>query len=141
MSLFLPVRRATLLIPSGTASEPNKKHLFILLTDPVSILETGEKQILMVSMSTLKPQFPHDPTCFLYPSDHPFIKHKSYISYGQARIEVAQKFIKDVNNGIFIPQGAIDSGIFARICDGLTQSRFTAPKVLAFYEAATKQSP
>lgn len=152
MSLFLPVRRATLLIPSGpVGSDSNKKHLFILLTDPTPVsgplydntgvvLQKGasEKQILMVSISTLKPQFPHDPTCLLYQGDHPFIKHDSYVKYSKARIEGAEGIMRGIKNGVLIQHDPVDTAIFARICHGLTQSRFTTPKVLAFYEAATK---
>jgi len=34
MSLFLPIKRATLLVPSGADGDPDRKHLFVLLTDP-----------------------------------------------------------------------------------------------------------
>lgn len=33
MSVFLPLRRATLLVPSGPQSDVDRKHLFILLTN------------------------------------------------------------------------------------------------------------
>ena len=134
MSLFLPVRRATLLVPSGPAHDPDRKHLFILITDPVSIPESTEKHILMVSTSTVKTGMPHDPTCLIYPGDHPFIKHDSFISYRTARIEEAQKLLKGVSSGLLIPQGTIEGGIVARICKGLTESRQTAPKILRFFE-------
>ncbi len=50
MNLFFPVERATLLIPSGTESDPDRKHLFILLNIPI----TDEKLILLVSLSSIK---------------------------------------------------------------------------------------
>lgn len=139
MSLFLPMRRATLLIPSGTVSDPNKKHLFILLTDPVDNAETGTKDVLMVSVSTFRQGMPHDPTCKLYPGDHPFIKWESFVSYRTARIEPAQKVQNGVTQGVFIPQGTIDGAILARICQGLLDSRQAPPKMQTFYLRATGQ--
>ena len=71
MSRFLPLRRATLLIPSGPRTDPNRKHLFILLTDP-TVDAAGRSFVLMVSLSTVRAGVPHDPTCILYAGDHPF---------------------------------------------------------------------
>lgn len=53
MSLFLPLRRATLLVPSGPDNDPDRKHLFVLLTDPVDDA-TGVKSVLMVSLFSIK---------------------------------------------------------------------------------------
>jgi len=59
--MFFVVKRATLLIASGPASDPNKKHLFICLTDVVGT----SKETLMVSASTHRAGFPADDTCHL----------------------------------------------------------------------------
>lgn len=140
MSLFLPTKRATLLIPSGTITDPNKKHLYILLTDPTDNPDTGTKDVLMVSISTLRSGMPHDPTCLLYPGDHPFIKWNSFVSYRTSRIEVAQKVQNGVAQGVFIPQGTIDGAILARICKGLLDSRQAPLKMKNFYLRAGGQS-
>ena len=138
MRLFLPLKRATLLIPSGPLNDQERKHLFILLTDPQDD-GTGIKYVLMVSASTIKPYIRHDATCILYKGDHPFIRQKSYIVYQKARIEQAEKVMHGVKKGLFIPQEAIDSTIFARICKGLEESRLTAPDILTFYRKATQR--
>lgn len=137
MSLFLPFKRATLLIPSGPAHEPDRKHLFILLTDPYPHPESNIKSVLLVSLSTLNHKLPHDSTCILYPGDHPFIKKESFVSYQKARIEEADKLIRGVTNGILVHRETLDSAIFARVCYGLMQSPLTAPAHLKFYELAT----
>ena len=85
MSLFLPLKRATLLIPSGPQGDQDRKHLFILLTDPHAD-QAGKNCVLMVSLSTVRPGMPHDPTCILYAGDHPFVKHESYVVYQKARL-------------------------------------------------------
>lgn len=138
MKLFVPFRRATLLVPSGPVHDPDQKHLFVVLTDPVEALNFAGKHSLLVGIASLYPDVPHDPACELHAGDHPFIKHKSFVFYAEARIEISQKLIDGVKRGIFSPQGMLAEDIFARVCHGLTLSRFTAPKVLAFYQAVAK---
>ncbi len=136
MSMFVPFRRATLLIPSGPQQNPNQKHLFILLTDPVPT-EAGSKDVLLVGVSSVRSGLPHDPTCLLYAGDHQFIVQPSYANYRMARIEGAQKLINGVKQGMFTPKDILADEIFARVCHGLTMSRHTAPKILTFYQEAT----
>ena len=93
---------------------------------------------MLVDVTTIRAGIPHDPACELHPGDHPFINRKSCVFYAQARIEPSQKLIDGVKRGIFSPQGMLAEDIFARVCHGLTLSRSTTPKVLAFYQAVAK---
>ncbi len=138
MKLFVPYRRAALLVPSGPAHDPDQKHLFIVLNDPAQVLAYEDKHSLLVGVTTIHADIPHDPACELHPGDHPFIRHRSCVFYAQARIEISQKLIDGVKRGIFAPQGMLAEDIFARVCHGLTVSRFATPKVLAFYDAVTR---
>ena len=131
--MFFVVRRATLLIPSGPADDPERRHLFICLTDPVG----AERETLLVSISSLRPALPHDSTCRLFAGDHPFIRQDSFVAYRQARIEQAASIERGVQNGVRVPREILDGGIFARVCKGLTESRFVTPAILDFYLAAT----
>lgn len=140
MSVFLPLKRATLLVPSGPAANPDQKHLFILLNDPWGA-DPAARQVLMVSMSTVRPGIPHDATCFLYPGDHPFVKHRSYVVYQKPRLEGADAVLRGVKSGQLVPQDIMDSAMFARICKGLEESRQTPPRFLTFYRIATGQIP
>lgn len=137
MGLFLPLRRATLLIPSGPEGDLSKKHLFVLLTDPCPEVDGGEKSVLLVSLSTVRDKIPHDGSCLLHPGDHPFVKTISYVVYQRARIETANKLLEGVKQGLLVPQDSIDPGVFARICRGLEKSRLSPPKFLNFYRKAT----
>lgn len=139
MRLFLPLKRATLLVPSGPGSDPDRKHLFILLTDPAND-GSGVKAVLMVSLSSIKQGLPYDASCILYPGDHPFVKRESFVVYQKARIEVADKVLRGVKDGKLVPQDPMDSALFARICKGLEDSLLTPPKLLRFYLAATGRS-
>jgi hypothetical protein len=138
VKLFVPFRRATLLVPSGPAHDPDQKHLFILLTDPARVLGYEDKHSLLVGVTTIHADIPHDSACELHPGDHPFIRNRSCVFYAQARIEASQKLIDGVKRGVFSPQGMLADDIFARVCHGLTVSRSTTPKVLAFYQAEAK---
>lgn len=136
MSLFLPLKRTTLLIPSGPHGDQDRKHLFILLTDPHAD-ESGQTRVLMVSLSTVRPGVPHDPTCVLYAGDHPFVKFDSYVVYQKARLEETEKVLEGVKNGQLLPQDPMEGAVFARICKGLEESRLTPAKLRTFYREAT----
>ncbi len=135
MKLFLPCKRATLLVPSGTARNPNLKHLHILLTDAY-----GEAQEnLIVGVTTVYPKVPHDDACYLYPGDHDFIKHQSYVLYSEAQIVAASKLTKAIHEGIFDSKGTLSEEAFARVCYGVEKSQLITPKMLRFYLAAVGQ--
>lgn len=80
---------------------------------------------------------PHDPTCILHTGDHPFVKHESYVVYQKARFEEAEKVLRGVKNGQLVPQDPMDGAVFARICQGLKDSKCTPAKLLTFYLKAT----
>ena len=131
--MFFVARRATLLVPSGPTSEPGRKHLFICMTDPVG----AGRETLLVSVSTLRAGLPHDPTCRLFTADHPFIRQDSFVSYRHARIQPAAAIERGVQSGVLVPREILDGAIFARVCKGLSESRFVTPAVLTFYQAAS----
>jgi len=135
MRVFIPFKKGTLLIPSGPQGDKDRKHLFIILTDPQPCEDT-HSCILMVSLSTIKQELPYDKTCILYPGDHPFVKRYSYVSYRNARIEEVDKIMRGVAKRILISHEPLDDAVFTRICKGLEESRFTATKILSFYRKA-----
>lgn len=134
MRLWFPARRATLLVPSGPVHDSERKHLFVLLTDPFDV--EGIASVLMVSLSSRYPGLPYDPACLLYPGDHPFFTRESYVVYAKARIEPSEKLQRGVERGALTPKDIMDAGIFARISQGLETSRLTAPRMLTLYRKA-----
>lgn len=139
MTVFVPVRRATLLIPSGPAHDHDRKHLFIILTDPVINPENQLSSVLLTSLSTLNPSLPHDATCILHPGDHPFITRNSFISYSTSRILEEAKLINGVATGVFVARELIDVSIVERICAGLSVSQQTPVKINRFYRTFLNQ--
>ena len=138
MTVFQPVRRATLLIPSGPAHDLDKKHLFIILTDTVADPLNGNKDsVLLTSLSTLDAALPHDSTCILHPGAHPFVTRDSYVKYDTSRIQETAKIINGVAIGVFVAKGPMDTSIVDRICDGLLTSPHTAEKIKRFFRMYT----
>lgn len=129
MTLFLPNRKASILVPSGPAHDPDRKHLFIVLSDPV----TDEKVVLLVSISSVKPGRWNDESCLLYPGEHPFIKKDSFVDYASARIELGDKLLRGVKAGKLIPQDPVTEEVFARICAGVMASRRTPRYIRQFF--------
>lgn len=136
MKLFVPYRRATLLIPSGPAHDSERKHLFVVVTDPAQVLDYTEKHSLLIGITTVHTHVFHDPACELHTGDHAFIRHKSFVNYAEARIEPSQKIVNGVKHGLLVPKDMLADELFARVCKGLLDSRFTAPRTKSFYEAA-----
>lgn len=129
MTMFLPNRKASILVPSGPAHDPDRKHLFIVLSDPV----TDEKVVLLVSISSVKPNRWNDESCLLYPGDHPFIKKDSFVDYASARIEPGDKLLRGVKAGKLIPKDPITDEVFERICAGVMASRRTPRYIRQFF--------
>ncbi len=128
MKIFIPIRRATLLIPSGPADDQERMHLFILLTDPV----TEEKLVLLCPINTLHTDRWHDPSCILDDTDHEFIQHNSFVNYAKARILAASKLDNGVKSNLFKAKALVREEVYLRICKGLFVSKFTTPEVKTF---------
>ncbi len=116
-------------MPSGPKQDLARKHLFILLCDPV----TQEQKVLLATISSVKPDREYDDTCILEAGDHRFIKKKSYVVYALCRILTQEQLENGVRQGVFVPRDPIDDALLARILDGLMQSPYTPPMIKDFY--------
>lgn len=125
--MFQAVKRATLLYPSPSHNDPNKKHLFIILTDPCG----PANQVLLASVSTVRGNN-HDKSCILTSEDHEFCCDESFVAYAFCRTEPAAKLVKGVESNYFSDKGLIGEDAFKRIVDGLKKSKHTKPFALQF---------
>lgn len=134
MSPFHPVRRATLLYPSGPPHDPDRLHLHILLTDSVgNPLNSNINSTLLVGISSVQLGASHDTTCLLRVGDHPFITHDSFVFYADTRIVETAKLVNGISQGAFIARQLMDEGIVDAICDGVLASPHTPRKAQRFY--------
>jgi hypothetical protein len=123
---FAVEKRATLLIPSGPS-----QHLFVVVTNPC-----GDGQVLMVSISSVKPEQFHDPTCEIAGGAHPAIPKDSFVSYRHALAMPEVKIQKFVDSWYYHPKEPIaDNSLFGRICAGIDESDFTPLRMVKYYAA------
>jgi hypothetical protein len=134
MNAFQPIRRATLLYPSGPAHDPNRLHLYVLLTDPIADpLNSCKVCSLLVGISSIYPDAYHDPTCILRLGDHPFLVRDSFVFYADAMVKETDKIVRGVEQGAFIARSLMESSIVNIISNGILLSNHTSPKVKRFY--------
>lgn len=127
--MFVVARRATLLIRSGPAHDPDRKHLFVVLNDPAG----PAGQVILVGICSIGTTS-HDTACVLGSGDHPFIQHDSYVDYHNARLERADRLQRAVDCGEFIARELVSEEVYARIMAGVRASRRTKRFVTNFFD-------
>jgi hypothetical protein len=127
---YEPARGKTLLIPSGTQNDPNKRHLFVILTD---VCAAG--QHLLVSLSRIKDGVHFDPACVFEPGEHRFVRDRSFAAYRLARIEPTEKLVRHVEAWDFTPKDDMPAQLVDRMRAGLEVSEFIASRIFKYYQA------
>lgn len=117
---FKPSKGCALLIPSGTASNPDSKHLFIVLTNPC---DGGFH--LLVSVSSVKSGRAHDSTCLLKPGEHPFIERQSYVFYARPRQLGHTGIMRCVASGLYVLKELCAENMLERVRNGVGLSAMT----------------
>lgn len=113
-------RRATVLIRSGPVSDPDRRHLFVVMNDPGG----PPRQVVIIGICSIGRGF-HDATCELRQGDHPFIRHASYVDYRNARVEFADRLERGIALGEFVVRPPVSEEVFARIQAGVATSVFS----------------
>jgi hypothetical protein len=128
-------RRATLLIPSGPAHDPDRRHLHIVLNDPYPD-RTQVPKVLVVSVSSIPATNLYDPSCSLFPDEHPFIKKPSYVLYKFSKLLDPRILDAKVLAKEYVAKPLLDEKLYAYIVTGLRDSLQTEPYLLTYFEAA-----
>lgn len=129
---WVAARRATLLVPSGPLGDEERKHLHIVLTDPLS----STNEVLVVSVCSIPLSNLYDPSCTLFPREHEFVVRDSYVAYRFCKIVSAAHLEAKVADGTFIAKALLDERRFADVLVGLRESPQVAPKMRRFFDAA-----
>jgi hypothetical protein len=116
---YVPFKKGTLLIPSGAKNGLEAKHLFGILTD-----RCAEGQHLLVGVTTLYPDAPHDPACIMAAGEHRFIVHDSYALYRMAQIQPAERLSKMVDGWLYSEHDTLSDELLTKLIDGVAASRF-----------------
>lgn len=119
-----PVRKGStfLMAPSKNL----KQHLYFVLTEP----KGDDSDILMVNITSND----SDRHCVIYPDEHNFLKHESYVSWEHAilpKVKALKGAIKE--NSIF-PHNDASQALVDKIC----QSGCTAQKLKLKYRELLK---
>ncbi|WP_260232709.1 MULTISPECIES: hypothetical protein [unclassified Enterobacter] len=90
--------------------------------------------MLVVNISTVYPTPAyHDPACILSAGEHPFVRHDSYVYYGDAIIWKVPNVVSREQSGELIQHVDMQEAVFQRVLTGFEQSEFTSGKILKFY--------
>lgn len=108
-----------MLVPSGAIGN----HLFVIVLGPKVLPGYGpHPQVLLLSVTSIKPGIPIDPACLLDVGDHDFIKHPSYVYYRKPRIELASSVEQYVVGGQWPRRNPLSAGILDRVLVGIDTS-------------------
>ena len=133
MRIFIPSPGVTFLIPSDKGP-----HLHFILTLPLQREQSDKVLVVGITSTRVDPDFT------LSISDHPFIKHKSYINYPQAQIisveTIKRNLAKTDPEKRFILKETTDLSVVKYICSGLRESRHSLPMHRDFCEKACRSS-
>jgi hypothetical protein len=126
---YTPICGGTLLIPSGPAHDPDRKHLHGILTD---ICNDGLH--VLVCIETVIPGTFHDPACEIKAGEHPFCtKDLSFVNYRRADTIRAEKLIRMVDGWTYRPREALSADLLKRMQAGILTSKFTPRRVKDYY--------
>ena len=126
---YRPVRKAGLLIPSGSLQNPDALHLHVILTD-----KCADGFQLLGSIASIKRGQHHDPTCIIELEEHRFIKHRSYVVYRRFNTIAASHITKCVDGWVYRKHDPATDEIYERICDGITISEFVPRRILDYWD-------
>lgn len=133
MTLWRAIQRATVLIPSGPAHDPDRFHLHVVMNDPVPD-KNGQHKVVVVSVTSIPPSNQYDTSCTLFPGEHPFVQHGSYVLYARARLVDPAELQAKVNAGHYVPKPPLQTKPFQYVVQGLLDSPYTTPAVLALFK-------
>ena len=114
------------------------RHLFVALTDPVSVAGYPSPGVLLVNLSSIYERRDVDSACVLQPGDHNRITRPSYVVYRLARIDRADALVENVESERIELLEPVAPHVLDRICAGLEASPNTRETVIAFYREAER---
>lgn len=133
MTDYSIARKGTILMPSGSTD-----HLHFICSDSIFYPASGKECVLVVNISSIKPNLGYDASCVLNIGDHPFVTKPSYVYYLKADILGTDNIERNVADGSFSAHVDCNDETFARIMKGFDISDDIKPKPYRFYEKYCK---
>lgn len=125
---FIPLPGTALWIPTPIPSDAARHHLHFLLTGAPSNRHT-DIEVVIVSVSSIKPTNKPDLSCVLNRGDHPSIHHPSFVEYRRATLLRVGHIQACLDNGTFTRRSTLDSQILTKIIAGAHTSPLTPRKI------------
>jgi hypothetical protein len=104
------------------------QHLWVVISDPVQ----DDGQLVIVNFTSWLPG--RDESCVLLKGDHPFIRHKTVVSYYDAKIVPREWLVKMERAGLVVIQSPVSHKMLQKIRDGAAQSEDTPMVVVGFLQ-------
>lgn len=121
------LRGGTVLASTGSID-----HLHIICSDPSFYPQIGAIGVLVVNITSVKPNTTYDQTVVLHHGAHPFIVHDSYVLYAQAVVWKLETIEKRIESGEIIPQEPLNEPYISNVISGFFKSPFVPRKILKF---------
>jgi hypothetical protein len=119
-------RAGTLLIPSGTTNDPNRRHLHVICND------TDEAGLNLIVSVTSYTSTLCDSTCILEPHEHVWLRHRSYIFYRKAQLVAADALSRGLDERLIVRQADMNMQTFLRVRNGLCLSIQTPRRIKVY---------
>jgi prepilin-type processing-associated H-X9-DG protein len=126
-------RRLTLYASTPLPNEPDKKHYYVLLTDPVKSQSMGSNLVAWVSWESYLDDPTADKSCILDVGDHSSIRHKSRVNYSFADVVPVQSIESGIRKGTIVRlDELVSEEVYIKILRGLYASEITKARVETF---------
>lgn len=104
-----------------------KRHLFV-------VIATKDIECVAVPINTWRnDNTRQDASCILNVGDNSFIKHKSWVNFGRAKVIAIGDIYDKINRGIFIAKSNMEDKIVNLICSQAQRSIYFPRECLAFF--------
>lgn len=123
---YNPKRGDTLLIQSGPADDPERKHLHGIVTD-----RCGEELHMVVCVESVGEAW-SDQSCLIQIGEHPFINKLSWVNYSRSKCWKASRLTAFVDGWVFRQKEELSPELLGKICAGVLKSNHT-PRGLKKY--------
>jgi hypothetical protein len=123
-------------IPSGP-----KDHPCVFITEPFEDENNnGELSVMIVTITSVKDEKAKDMTCLLYPGDHEYIVHPSWVYYEKTQIKTCADVDKDIKGGkIKISTDPMREEALMAVYAGIGKSPYISDKMAVAYRFAMIQ--
>jgi hypothetical protein len=130
----------TFLSEAKQTSKGLVRHLNVIITEP-----TEDMNYLVVPVTTYYENADghsipgQDNSCILRAGSHPFIKHKSYVQYRNARRMSALEIVIGIQKGLLIKKEDMDPVIIQDMQRGAEESPFLPREFAPFFKYFLKR--